>query len=169
MGRPSPDPIAGPKPVETPIGVYEVIEAYRLPFYLAAAFERVVCAGRFGVPVRTDLACALAHLARLGRSKSPAMQPKPAPHAVQRRLPPVDVAARLVGAGKWPGAWEKVPARSEVAALLLLAVCQRAVVGQLCTSGPTALLRAAAILSQIVRQETSGRDVTGNRVTGGCV
>lgn len=146
------------------VGVYEVIEAYRLPYYLAAAFERVVCAGRFGVPVRTDLACALALLARLGRCTSPAMQPRPAPHSVQRRYPPVDVAQRLVGRGDWLGSWECQPARSEVAALLLLAVCQRRVVGKLCTIGPAAVEKAILQLSDIVARPAVGRDVFGRAV-----
>lgn len=149
---------------DVPVGVYEVIEAYRLPYYLAAAFERVVCAGRFGVPVRTDLACALALLGRLARCTVPAMQPRPAPHSVQRRYPPVDVARRLVGRGDWLSSWECQPARSEVAALLLLAVCQRRVVGKLCTIGPAAVEKAMLQLSDTVVSPAAVRGVFGRAV-----
>lgn len=143
-------------------GVYEVIEAYRLPYYLGAAFEAVVCAGRFGVPVRTDLARALAYLNRLQRCTSDAMKPKPAPHAVQRRLPPGQVAGQLVGAGKWPGSWEHEPGRWAVAVLLLAAVCQRQIIdGQGTLTGKPALDRAAEILSRLVEREPAGRDVFG--------
>jgi hypothetical protein len=142
-------------------GVYEVIEAYRLPYYLAAAFEAVVCAGRFGVPVRTDLARALAYLNRLQRCTSPAMQPRPAPHAVQRRLPPLDVAMRLVGAGKWDTAWQHRHERWIAASSLLCAVCQRQVLGAEMTTGPAALKAAAAVLTEIVGRQTAGRDVFG--------
>lgn len=143
-------------------GVYEVIEAYRMPYYLAAAFEAVVTAGRFGVPVRTDLARALAYLNRLQRCTSDVMKPKPAPHAVQRRLPPGKVAERLVGAGKWPGSWQHASERMSVAERLLAAVCQRRVIDDGWTlTGKPALERAAEILSRLLERQPVGRDVFG--------
>lgn len=152
--------MAKPVTLET-AGVYEVIEAYRLPYYLAAAFEAVVCAGRFGVPVRTDLARALAYLNRLQRCTRPAMQPRPAPHAVQRRLPPVDVVERLVGAGDWQSSWEHLHARWVAAAGLLCTVCQRQVLGENAVTGAAALKIAVEALTEIVGRETAGRDVFG--------
>ncbi|EKE68713.1 hypothetical protein [Oceanibaculum indicum] len=138
-------------------GVYEVIEAYRLPYYLAAAFEAVVCAGRFGVPVRTDLARAVAYLNRMQRCTTPAMKPKPARASVQRRLPPSKVTGLLVGAGKWPGSWQHESERAGIAALLLLSVCQVSVLGNHVTTGPNALLIAAHYLTEIVNAPVQGR------------
>lgn len=139
-------------------GLYEVIEAYRMPFYLAAAVEAVGYAGRFGVPVRTDCARAMAYLVRLRRARSDCMKARRAPARAIRRLPPEVVAAQCTG-GNWEGGWQWRAERARVLVSLLAACCPAEALPQGEPSGADALQQAAAVLSALVSRETLGRGV----------
>ncbi|MEQ8251558.1 MAG: hypothetical protein RIB41_10005 [Oceanibaculum nanhaiense] len=139
-------------------GLYEVIEAYRMPFYLAAAVEAVGYAGRFGVPVRTDCARAIAYLERLRRTRSERMKARRAPARVIRRLPPEVVAAQCTG-GNWQGGWQWRAERARVLASLLAGCCPADALPQGEPSGASALEQAAAALGALVSRESLGRGV----------
>ncbi len=133
--------------------LYDVIEAYRLPFYLGAAVEAVGYAGRYSSSVRMDCTRALAYLTRLGRTTSPRLQPMPAKASVVAHFPPAAVADALVAG------WESREPRREAVRLMLSA----------CVPDHAAareLQQAAEVLGGVVAVATEGRGIV---MAGGVV
>ncbi len=142
------------------IGLYDVIEAYRMPYYLGAAAEAVAFAGRWGSTVQTDCARAIAYLARLQKTRSDRMKPHRVPVRVARRLPPAETAAAITG-DKWPGGWQWKAERVAALTCLLALCCPAGAVPPGVPVGAAALQQAADLLLLIVRREPMGRESGG--------
>lgn len=142
--------------------LYDAMEAYRLPAYLAMALERVALAGSRGATVSFDCKLAIAYLTRLRCCRIDRLRPHRVPLRIVRRHPPADVAVAVVRG------WQFQDERRRAVLEILAAQCPA---GSFPGSesgtwpvGDEAAALAVDILARIVGREPAGRDVLGARL-----
>jgi hypothetical protein len=135
--------------------LYDAMEAYRLPAYLAMALERVAMAGARGASVAEDCRLAIAYLTRLRQCRIDRLRPHRVPLRIVRRLPPAEVAVAVVRG------WQFQDERRRAALAILAAQCPAgSFPGSKSGSWPVgdeAAALAVDILARIVGREPAGR------------